>query len=58
MLSLFVCLGGLGASWELQVRTGVRFGVSGTIVMLSVMLFFISMVVSKSFLGRVSSSKS
>ena len=43
LLSVFVCLAGLGASWELQVRSGIKFGVSGTIVMLGVGLFFCSM---------------
>lgn len=57
IISLFVCLGGLGASWELQIRTGVRFGVSGTIVMLSVFLFFLSMIMGKYFLSRESASK-
>lgn len=47
LLSVFVCIAGLGASWELQVRSGVRFGVSGTIVMLGVVLFFGSMVIGK-----------
>lgn len=47
LLSVFVCIAGLGASWELQVRSGVRFGVSGTIVMLGVVLFFCSMVIGK-----------
>jgi uncharacterized membrane protein len=42
-----VCLAGLGASWELQVRSGVKFGVSGTIVMLGVGLFFCSMIIGK-----------
>ena len=47
LLSVFVCLAGLGASWELQVRSGIKFGVSGTIVMLGVGLFFCSMIVGK-----------
>jgi len=47
LLSVFVCLAGLGASWELQVRSGVKFGVSGTIVMLGVGLFFCSMIIGK-----------
>lgn len=47
LLSVFVCLAGLGASWELQVRSGVKFGVSGTIVMLGVGLFFCSMIIEK-----------
>ena len=47
LLSIFVCLAGLGASWELQVRSGVKFGVSGTIVMLGVGLFFCSMIIGK-----------
>ena len=47
LLSVFVCLAGLGASWELQVRSGIKFGVSGTIVMLGVGLFFGSMIIGK-----------
>ena len=47
LLSVFVCLAGLGASWELQVRSGIKFGVSGTIVMLGVGLFFCSMIIGK-----------
>ena len=47
LMSVFVCLAGLGASWELQVRSGIKFGVSGTIVMLGVGLFFCSMVIGK-----------
>ena len=47
LMSVFVCLAGLGASWELQVRSGIKFGVSGTIVMLGVGLFFCSMIIGK-----------
>ncbi|MSR29883.1 MAG: metal ABC transporter permease [Gemmataceae bacterium] len=54
LTSLLVCLGGLGASWELQMRTGIRFGVSGTIVLSSVFLFFCSMIASRFIRGQSS----
>lgn len=45
-LCVFVGVGGQVLNWELQMRAGVQLsGVGGTIVVLSVILFFLSMLV-------------
>jgi ABC-type Mn2+/Zn2+ transport system permease subunit len=45
-LCVFVGVGGQLLNWELQMRAGVQItGVGGTIVVLSVVLFFLSMLV-------------
>lgn len=55
-LTIALCLGvsvvGLGASWEIEVRSGMRIGVPGTIVLLTVALFFVSMLVGPYWRNR------
>ena len=44
-LSLIVPLIGQWISWEVGIRYGTQLGISGTIVIVSVVLFLVSMVV-------------
>jgi zinc transport system permease protein len=47
-----VCVTGQWLSWEMGIRTGVEVGISGTIVLLCVVLFMTSMVVGPLYRGR------
>lgn len=44
-LCLFASVGGLLLSWEIEARTGIEVGVAGVIVVLSVLMFFVAMLV-------------
>jgi zinc transport system permease protein len=60
-LCQLVGLGGIFLAWEISIpdpaqATPIKFGVSGTIVVLSVLLFFLSMIVGPSFRNRLRSA--
>ena len=60
-LCQLVGLGGILLSWEISIpdpaqATPIKFGVSGTIVVLSVLLFFLSMIVGPRFRNRLRSA--
>jgi zinc transport system permease protein len=62
-LCQLVGLGGIFLSWEISIpdpaqATPIKFGVSGTIVVLSVLLFFLSMIVGPRFRDRLRSTPS
>lgn len=50
-LCLIVSLFGLGISWEVEARYKIQLGISGSIVLLSVSLFFLSML-ARPFMHR------
>jgi zinc transport system permease protein len=52
IVCLLVCVVGQWLSWEVAIRTGVGFGISGTIVLLCVGLFVVSMVVGPAYRRR------
>jgi len=52
MLCLAVCIGGQWLSWEGKIFTGIELGISGTVVMLSVALFLVSMLVGPALRRR------
>ena len=60
-LCQLVGLGGILLAWEISIpdptqATPIKFGVSGTIVVLSVLLFFLSMIVGPRFRNRLRSA--
>ena len=52
ILCLAVSLTGLGASWELGARYKVNIGIPGAIVLLSVVLFVVSLFLGPLFKNR------
>ena len=50
-LTVFSCLAGLFASWEVETRTGVRLGIPGAVVLVAALLFALSML-APLFKGR------
>ena len=52
LLSLFVSIVGHVLSWEVGIRLNFEVGIAGTIVVLSVVLFFVSMVLGPVVRGR------
>ena len=51
-ICLIVSVLGQVLSWELGIRTGGRFGISGTVVLLCVALFVVSMIVGPAYRRR------
>ena len=51
-ICLVVASVGQWANWEMGIRTGIEFGISGTIVLLCVALFFVSMLIGPAYRRR------
>jgi zinc transport system permease protein len=43
-LTVFSCLAGLFASWEMETRTGLRLGIPGAVVLVAALLFALSLL--------------